>query len=69
MMKFEGSLLVPFSKVWKRVENGSEDSLPFYFDVLMKQAGRDEVPRIASSSQFSKKEKLGFMARLFGKKL
>lgn len=44
MFKLGETYLVPFAKFWKRMENGAEDDLVFYFNAMVAQAGFDVAP-------------------------
>lgn len=56
--------MVPFAKFWKRLENGAEDDITFYFNVMVQQAGFEGV----ETAEVVVPKRPGFLARLLGRK-
>ena len=67
MIKLGETFAVPTAKVAKRLENGDEDDLGYYYQVLIKHA-LDQQVDIPTSNRVASTEKSGFISRLFGKK-
>lgn len=65
MMTLGETTLVPYAKVAKRLENGPEDDLVFYYQVLLQQAGLTVDPIVRPDAAPAPKR--GLLARLFGK--
>lgn len=71
MMRLGETIMVPFSKVWKRIENGAEDDLSFYFDTMVKHSGRVGVPSAPRScpapTRMPPRKAPSFLSRLLGR--
>ncbi|MEP3786982.1 hypothetical protein [Ascidiaceihabitans sp.] len=66
MMRLDETYFAPYSKVYKRLENGAEDSLPFYFQVLTSQADMPQRTTTLNPAPSSTPKK-GWFSRLLGK--
>ncbi|MGD9918461.1 MAG: DUF6278 family protein [Paenirhodobacter sp.] len=64
MMRIGSASIVPFFKVAKRIDNGPEDDLVFYYAVVTKTASPAAQPPAPEPAQ----RRPGLFARLFGRR-
>lgn len=66
VLRLDGGYLAPFATVCKRVENGAEERLPFYYNAMLANLGKSHLPP-ASLAPDAKSPTPGLWGRVWTK--